>query len=133
MIRQLTTFMLLAMIVATLCGDDRPPGPPPKPGSQSRLLQAAPRASGEDSFAGQVVSITLKSDPDYGVHLEQARVEQLGNKSFLVGAGIDTGVGEWTAGRTLWVAIDDISEIIEFADADDLRKTLEPADEGPDA
>ena len=60
-------------------------------------------------------------------------MRRLGGGSFLVGRGVDSGAGEWTAGRTIWVAIDDISEIIEFDDADDLRKTLEPPDERPDA
>lgn len=133
MFRHLTVISLLALAVVSLCGDDRPPSPKPKPGFQPHLLQAAPRSAGGEVFAGRAVAITLKSDPEYGIYLEQPLVQRLGQNSFLVGTGLDSGIGEWTAGRRLWVAVDDISEIIEFKDVEELRETLEPADEGPDA
>jgi len=48
--------------------------------------------------------------------------------SFLVGTGCDTP-DNWQKGKTVWVALDDVSEVTSFASLDELRKagTLQDA------
>lgn len=120
----LTLSLILA--AAWLYGDDggQPGAAAPKP--------TRPAAS-VAGLQGRALAITIKSDPTYGIYLEDARIVELGGRPFLVGLGVDSGAGEWTAGRRSWVAVDDISEIVEFDSVEELRKTLEPADERPDA
>jgi hypothetical protein len=86
-------------------------------------------------FAAAIVGITLKSDPSYTVYLKEAEVRRLGQQSFLVGLGADSGTGVWMVGRRSWVAIDDIAEILEFESEEELQEILseDPEAFDPDA
>lgn len=122
-------FRLLIVVAVTaltaVCLSRLSAQPPAPPGGAAMTAAA--------DLLGKAVAITLKSDPTYGVYLRDTQITELGGTAFLVGVGVDSGAGEWTAGRRSWIAVDDISEIIEFESEDDLRKTLEPPDERPEA
>jgi hypothetical protein len=126
MSRPLLLTLLVLAVAAWLPGDDA---------DRQRPLQSQSlvNVGGEVLLKGKALAVTIKSDPTYGIYLSDARVIELGGRSFLVGQGLDSGAGEWTAGRRMWVSIDDISEIIEFETAEELRKTLEPEDDRPEA
>ncbi len=102
----------------------------------TRPVAAAPAPPVETpapALPGSAMAITIKSDPAYGIYLQDVRLQRVGESDFFVGTGVDSGMGEWSAGRRVWVAVEDISEIVEFQDQEDLRKTLVPVVEGPDA
>jgi hypothetical protein len=91
--------------------------------------------SAEQPFANKFLTIVKKSNPASSIDLEKVRVQKLDGRSFLVGVGCDTP-DNWQKGKTVWVAVDDVSEITTFATLDDLRKagTLQEApkaDAGP--
>jgi len=77
------------------------------------------------SFDGQFLSVVKKSNPVSSVDLEKAQLRTLGGKPFLVGVGADTP-DNWQKGRSVWVALDDISEWTAFATLDELRKAGVP-------
>jgi hypothetical protein len=78
-----------------------------------------------DEFQGKYLMIVKKSDPDYSINLEKARVRTLGDSRFLVGVGADDAIADnWQAGLTIWIALDDISEITVFDSLDDLRDVV---------
>jgi len=110
---------------AAAASSDTPPSSPVPPPVVRRLNLRAP-------LEGKVVVITLKSDPSYSLYLQDCRLQPLGTSSFLVGTGVDVG-DDWTAERRVWVAVDDISQLIEFDTAEELRKTLDGPDVNPDA
>ena len=94
-------------------------------------LAAAPR---QGAIKASIVAIMLKSDPEYGVYLQDVEVLQLGrNAAFLVGTGVDTGYDDWTPGRRIWIALDDVSQIIEFESFEALEMVLDPEPVKPDA
>jgi hypothetical protein len=86
--------------------------------------QAAP--VGDSPFAGKVVVVyTNVSSPPAAV-LEKARLKRLGGRQFLVGTHIGYSPA-YQPGRTVWVAVDSIVSMMELENANDARKTLEPA------
>jgi len=91
---------------------------------------AAP-GGGEQPFAGQFLTLVKKSNPASSIDLEKVRVQKMDGRSFLVGTGCDTP-DNWQKGKTVWVALDDVSEITAFASLDELRKagTLQDAPKG---
>lgn len=127
MSRSLLLLSALVLASSWLAGDE----PPQRPVAETGI--GSPGSPPGDHLTGKTLAITVQSDPTYGIYLQDAQVQSLGGKAFLVGVGVDSGEGEWTAGRRTWVAVDDISEIIEFDNPDDLQKSLEPAEPGPDA
>ena len=106
-----TGCLLVCLTAASSLGGDEPQ---PKP---------APPA--DDPFAGKALMIYAK-EPAKGAMLEKVKIKQLGNRSFLVGKTIDKDAesrSHWT-GVTMWVAIDDVTEIIEFKSADEAREAF---------
>lgn len=81
-----------------------------------------------DAFApGKVILVSWRGKPESAVLLEKARVRRLGETSFLVGRGIDDDTpGNWYAGNTIWVPVEDVGQIVEFADATALKKFSQP-------
>ncbi|MFV0446445.1 MAG: hypothetical protein ACK5Q5_22965 [Planctomycetaceae bacterium] len=107
-----------------LVADDQPTaGPDHKP-------VASP---GNGSLLGKSLAITIKSDPSYSTYLQHATLSVLGTSHFLVGDRFDNSASDKSAGRRVWVAIDDISEIIEFETTEELEQFLEQQDDRPDA
>src|SRR5687768_15395641 len=72
-------------------------------------------------FAGQFVSIIKKSNPASSTDLENAQMREVRGRWFVVGKGADVP-DNWQKGRTVWVALDDVSEVTTFATLEELRK-----------
>jgi hypothetical protein len=70
---------------------------------------------------GPYLTIVKKSNPASSIDLEKVRIEKLDGRSFLVGTGADTP-DNWQKGKTVWVALDDVSEMTSFATLEELRK-----------
>ena len=54
-------------------------------------------------------------------------MQKLDGRSFLVGTGCDTP-DNWQKGKTVWVALDDVSEITTFASLDEVAEGRHRAD-----
>lgn len=145
------------LCAALLSGDDAAPAGRPAPPVARRPLraddapvvdavpgaadsgEAAPggpivrRLSSRAPLEGKIVSITLRSDPEYGSYLKDVQVQSLGRGTFLVGVGVETGFDDWTDNRRTWISVDDISQIIEFDTLDELKQVLKPLTIDPDA
>ena len=79
------------------------------------------------TFEGQFVSIIKKSNPASSTDLENAQMREVRGRLFVVGVGADVP-DNWQKGRTVFVALDDISEVTTFATLDELRKAGIPQD-----
>ena len=79
------------------------------------------QAEGERPFTAEFVSIIKKSNCDSSMDLEKVKLVKLDGRSFLVGTGADTP-DNWQKGKTVWVALDDVSEATTFATLDEMRK-----------
>ena len=92
------------------------------------VLIASPVCVAQDqAFEGKFISIQKKSNPANSVDLEKVEVKTLGGRAFLVGIGADTP-DNWQKGRTVWVALDDVSEVTVFGTLEELRKAGIPQD-----
>ena len=78
-------------------------------------------------FDGQFVSIVKKSNPNSSTDLEKVQVRKVDGRSFIVGIGADVP-DNWQKGRTVWVALDDVSEVTMFATLEELRKAGTPGE-----
>ncbi len=91
----------------------------------------APSAAAGRAFTGKALMLTLKSDPDWCISIEDPSLTHVGGQDFLVGKCIQAGEDEdWRTGLIVWTAMDDISQIVEARDAEELgRKMGETAEE----
>jgi hypothetical protein len=83
-------------------------------------------------LTGRALILSLKSNDEWGPFLQNPEVKRIGDKSFLVGKGIDDPsetVESWQVGRTVWIAVDDVSTIVEFDNAEDLKAEVTKADQ----
>ena len=79
------------------------------------------------AFDGQFVSIVKKSNPNSSTDLEKVQVRKVDGRAFIVGIGADVP-DNWQKGRTVWVALDDVSEVTVFATLEELRKAGTPGE-----
>jgi hypothetical protein len=79
------------------------------------------------TFEGQFVSIIKKSNPNSSTDLANARIRDVRGRAFVVGTGADVP-DNWQKGRTVFVALDDVSEVTTFATIEELRKAGIPQD-----
>ena len=76
------------------------------------------------AFKGNVIVVYCKSDADRGAVLQSPELKKIGERSFLVGTGVEYGGPKnWTAGQVIWLAVDDIVFVAEFKDAESFKKT----------
>lgn len=74
-----------------------------------------PTADATGEFKDKIVVISCKSDASTGACLKDVVQRTLGRQTFLVGLAVDSGHPEdWTKGRRVWIAVDDIAMIVEF-------------------
>lgn len=108
----------LAALFLILAGSSGVAQPPPG----NPVRQPPPPATPvEQPFAGKFMTIVKKSNPTSSIDLEKVRIQKLDGRSFLVGTGCDTP-DNWQRGKTVWVALDDVSEITTFATLEEMRK-----------
>ena len=92
---------------------------------------AAQAPKGAGGFAGKVLVVGMQSSPSKGATLKQVRVERIGDREFLVGTAIDTGHdAEWRADRVVWIALEDVLQIVEFDSLEELKQMRESAKPG---
>jgi hypothetical protein len=84
------------------------------------VVRAQEAQEAQPSLGGKIVVVYLKSDPKAGAVLERVQIAALGDRHFLVGAGLDLG-DPTRAGLIQWIPIDDIGRIHEFRDVNELR------------
>jgi len=92
------------------------------------LLAAAPgnddkKIAPGGPFKGRIIVVGTGADGQVQMVLENAKIQQLGERSFLVGTGADLGdPDEWMKGQVAWVPIDDADYITEFASVEEYNK-----------
>ena len=109
-----TSFVVIVLVVATCLP------------TTGRVQCADPDMAREDVFPGKIVVVSLKSTDKYGATMEKVQVKSLGGKSFLVGTSVDDGQpGNWAKGRTIWIPLDDVAQIVEFSSLEQLKAASE--------
>jgi hypothetical protein len=79
---------------------------------------------------GKIVLVWLRSDPEGSAVLESVEVRQLGDRWFLFGKGADYGDPEnWQKNLPVWIALDDVAQLVEFADIDSYKKAMPSEDD----
>ena len=99
---------VIGALVTTAIGADEP--------------KAAPSKS--SPFAGKAVVVNGRRDLADLLLLEKAEVKQLGASQFLVGVWRDKTFKEFE-GKTVWIAIAEITSLVEFATVEEAQKTLD--------
>src|SRR5262249_46587039 len=90
----------------------------------SRNSEAARRTPSSDPFKGKVLLVSTGTMSVFV--LEKAQMQNLGDRSWLVGQGALEGrMGGWYKGRTLWLRMEQINSITEFGNVMDAKKALE--------
>lgn len=113
----LTLVALLATVA--ISADDKPP-------AVANQQIASP-------FKAPLIAITLMSDAEDLILLEDARERAIGERRFLVGQGVDDGAtADWRNNRQVWVAVDDVQQVVEFDGVDSFRKAIETRKEPGD-
>jgi hypothetical protein len=99
------------------------------------LSSRAPKARGNWTRTIMIMSMSTSTKPFFRTTIRTLVRSRLGQQSFLVGLGADSGTGVWMVGRRSWVAIDDIAEILEFESEEELQEILseDPEAFDPDA
>jgi hypothetical protein len=73
-------------------------------------------------FTGKILSVSARSGSEMGGIIENPEIKQVGGSLFLVGKGVDDGHPDnWYKGHTTWIALDDVSLIVEFKDLDSYK------------
>ncbi len=82
-------------------------------------------ASDTAELAGKIVAITLFSDVDDLILISGVSEKRIGTKAFLQGTGVDDGeTPDWRNGALVYVPVDDIQQLVAFADLKAYRKNL---------
>jgi hypothetical protein len=81
-----------------------------------------PRPASEDLFAGKILILSQRTNPNSSAVVEEVQVKRIGDQSFLVGKGVDDDKGSWYNGRTVWVPLAEVNQILEFTDRGDLSR-----------
>ena len=91
---------------------------------------AKPPVAGASDFAGKVIIVVYaRGDAQGSTVLEKSQVKKLGDRSFIVGVGIDEwSPDRWARGITVWVPIDTVSSIMEVADVEQAKKVFGKAE-----
>jgi hypothetical protein len=91
-------------------------------GSVPESAKAA--SAGDAPFKGKVIAVYTNTPVQAQAMLENVRVRQLAGKQFLVGKNIGDGLRPSENGRTVWLAVDSITQIVEYEDAQDVKKAI---------
>jgi hypothetical protein len=79
------------------------------------------KESGQDPFAGKLLLVTTSNNQNT---LKNVQVRKLGERTFLVGVAMREEIvtREPFAGRTLWLPVSEVVEIVEFDDLGQLKR-----------
>jgi hypothetical protein len=84
----------------------------------------APAKLTPGEWTGKVIYVATS---EFAVGLENAQVRQLGGRTLVVGRAVDEGLPSPSRGRTTWVPMEKVTNIIEF---DNVKEFLKAAEEG---
>jgi hypothetical protein len=107
-------FGLLAIVLGTfaLTADDSP--------------QPAAKQEAEAPFSAPLVALTLMSDAEDLVLLKDVKERVIGDRRFLVGQGVDDGeTADWRNNRRVWIAVEDVQQVVEFDSVESFKKSIE--------
>jgi hypothetical protein len=89
-----------------------------------RTAADEPRPPADTDLSGKVLAVNTDSAGKVWSVLAKVEVRTLGGRSFLVGRGVDDGrEGNYYKGRTLWIAVNRIEKMVEFANVQEFRKS----------
>ena len=111
----LSGVMLAALVIAGLSPGAREEDP---------LL---PRAA----FKGKAIIVTLRAESIGSLVLVNVRIRLLGHREFVVGkvVGNVDNAKDKRKGALLWLPIEDITQVAEYADLEELKKATNFSDE----
>ena len=90
------------------------------------LLSTAQAAS--SLFSGKILVIYTKGDGLYYPRtVSHCNLSELGGQRFIVGRIVKCTEDVYDAGKMIWIALDSVSQIIEYDNEDDVRKAMAAA------
>jgi hypothetical protein len=77
----------------------------------------------QDLFSGKILVFNERSNPAFEATLEEVRVTHIGDQAYVVGKGVAAeDAKSWYNGRTIWIPLVEVTQIIEFQDRAELIK-----------
>jgi len=74
-----------------------------------------------EPFSKKLLVISAKSDPNMGAILQNTCIRKIGSQEFLVGEAADIKqAGEWRKGKTVWISLSGLIQIVEFNSVEEL-------------
>lgn len=64
-------------------------------------------------FQGQIAIVYAKKDRSTGAELRDPSTQHIGQTAFVVGTGVDVVGSHWSAGKRLWIPVDEVWSIVE--------------------
>jgi hypothetical protein len=86
------------------------------------LHAQGPRPDPENPFAGKIIEINYKSDPQHTELLKDVQIRTLGEKKFLVGVNVEAE--SYRNGLEAWCALDDAAVIAVFPSLEERAKRI---------
>jgi hypothetical protein len=96
--------------------------PPAKDSAPSKETSIRAAKLTPDEWTGKVIAVTNGWLP---VALENVRLRQLGNQTFLVGRALDDNNQPMASGRMTWIRLESVTQVVEFANVKEYRKAME--------
>ena len=88
--------------------------------------QPAAKQEAEAPFSTPLVALTLMSDAEDLVLLKDVKERVIGDRRFLVGQGVDDGeTADWRNNRRVWIAVEDVQQVVEFDSVESFKKSIE--------
>ena len=79
-------------------------------------------------FSGKILVIYTKGDGLYYPRaVSRCELRELGGKQFIVGRIVNYAEGVYDAGKTIWISVDSVSQIVEYESEDDVRQAMTAA------
>src|SRR5688572_19465 len=95
-------------------------------GLSSAQDQARAKGTRIGDLGGKIVAITLISDSEDLVLLSGVSETIIAGKKFLGGDGVDDGeTPDWRDGTAVYIPVDDIQQVVAFADLAAYKKNLD--------
>lgn len=111
-LQRLLVWYWMASFAAGVSGGDSP-------------AHKGPAGADERSFSDKALVVWVKS---YNCAcVDHARLKSLGNRTFLVGQVIAMPGHSFGAGRTVWIAVDEVAEVYEYDNAAQLQEAYQQA------
>jgi hypothetical protein len=83
------------------------------------------KPAADGPWAGKVVAVYTKTSPQTPTMLENVQPKQLAGTQFLVGKHIDDEAHPIQKGRTIWISVDSVVSVMEFENAQDVKRAFE--------